>query len=93
MEDEITKLIQKATDVLKSFGAKEIYLFGSIAKGTYSKDSDIDLAVSGLPPEKFFPAVGQIHNALKREIDLIDLDELNPFGEYLKSHGELKRVV
>jgi uncharacterized protein len=90
--DELNSLIKKAAEMLKSFGATDVYLFGSLAKGTFRKDSDIDLAVSGIPPEKFFEAMGRAEDVLKREIDLIDLDEKNQFVEFLKSHGELKLV-
>jgi uncharacterized protein len=89
---ELSGLIRKAAETLKSFGATDVYLFGSLAKGTFRSDSDIDLAVSGIPPEKFFEAMGRAEDVLKREIDLIDLDEKNPFVEFLKSHGELQLV-
>ena len=89
---ELNGLIKKAAEALKSFGATDVYLFGSLAKGTFRPDSDIDLAVSGIPPEKFFEAMGRAEDVLKREIDLIDLDEKNPFVEFLKSHGELQLV-
>lgn len=92
MNDELSALIHKAAEVLKSFGATDVFLFGSIAKGADTKYSDIDLAVSGIAPEKFYMAMGDTFGALKREIDIIDLDENTPFVEYLKSHGELKRV-
>jgi uncharacterized protein len=90
--NEITALIQKASNVLKTFGATDVFLFGSFAKKTFRKDSDIDLAVSGIPTEKFFEAMGRAEDILQREIDLIDLDEKNPFVEFLKSHGELLHV-
>lgn len=92
MTDELEILIQKAAEVLKSFGATDVYLFGSVAKGTNKEHSDIDLAVSGLPPRVFFKAMGTALNVMKREFDLIDLDEKTPFVDYLKSHGELQRV-
>ncbi|MDD5672963.1 MAG: nucleotidyltransferase domain-containing protein [Chitinivibrionales bacterium] len=92
MNDDLSALIHKAAEVLKSFGATEVYLFGSLAKGTNTKYSDIDLAVTGIPPENFYRAMGDTFGALKREIDIIDLDENTPFVEYLKSHGELHRV-
>lgn len=92
MTDELDILIHKATEVLKSFGATDVYLFGSVAKGTNKEHSDIDLAVSGIPPEKFFEAMGDTFGAIRREIDIVDLDEKTPFVEYLKAHGELHRV-
>ena len=93
MTKQLEDLIHKAADVLKSFGATDVYLFGSVAKGTDNEHSDIDLAVTGIPPEKFFKAMGSTINAIKREFDLVDLDEKNPFVDYLKTHGELQRVV
>jgi predicted nucleotidyltransferase len=57
-----------------------------------SPESDIDLAVAGLPPECFFKAVGLARRVLKRPVDLVDLDESNPFTDYLKESGELQRV-
>jgi predicted nucleotidyltransferase len=89
---ELNGLIKRAAETLKSFGATDVYLFGSLAKGTFRSNSDIDLAVSGIPPEKFFEAMGRAEDVLKREIDLIDLDENNPFVEFLISHGELQLV-
>jgi predicted nucleotidyltransferase len=92
MDENLSELIRKATKVLKSFGATDVYLFGSIAKGTNTKYSDMDLAVTGIAPENFYKAMGDTFGVLKREIDIIDLDENTPFVEYLKSHGELQRV-
>jgi predicted nucleotidyltransferase len=93
MTDELKELIRKAAEVLKSYGATEVYLFGSMVNGTDTEHSDIDLAVSGLPPKIFFKAMGSTLNVIKREFDLVDLDEKNPFVDYLKSHGELRRVA
>ena len=93
MNPELPDLIRKAAEALKSFGATEVYLFGSTARGTATDSSDIDLAVSGIPPEKFFEAMGCAEDVLDREIDLIDLDEANPFVDFLKTNGELRHVV
>jgi predicted nucleotidyltransferase len=90
---ELNDLLTKAADTLKSFGATDVYLFGSLSKGTFRDDSDIDLAVSGIPPDKFFEAMGRAEDVLNREIDLIDLDENTPFIRFLKSHGELRHVA
>jgi predicted nucleotidyltransferase len=87
------KGIEAAAAALKEFGAQEVYVFGSAADGTMHEDSDIDLAVSGLPPEVFFRAMAQARGALGRELDLIDLDEETLFTEYLKKKGKLRRVA
>lgn len=92
MDEELAPLIEKAAAALKAAGAREVYVFGSTAKGTLREDSDVDLAVSGLPPEVFFRAMAQASRALGRPIDLVDLDEDNPFTNYLKAKGRLVRV-
>ena len=81
-----------SVNALKTIGAREVYLFGSAANGTMHEGSDVDLAVSGLPHEKYFEAMGQAGDILGRQVDLVDLDEINSFTRYLKEEGELKRV-
>ena len=90
--DEIRQLIDRAAMVLKAAGAREVYVFGSAARGLMRQDSDIDLAVSGLPPEHFYRAGGAAEDAIGRPLDLIDLDEVTPFTQYLKEESELQRV-
>jgi predicted nucleotidyltransferase len=92
MTDEMNRLVNKAASALKAAGAKEVYVFGSASKGKTRPNSDVDMAVSGLPPEVFFRAMARASRALGRPIDLIDLDEDNPFTRYLKKEGELQRV-
>jgi predicted nucleotidyltransferase len=62
-------------------------------RGSDNIDSDIDLAIAGLPPSLFFRVIGLVRRILKRPVDLVDLDETTPFTEYLKTSGELKRVA
>ncbi len=93
MSDELYERIERAAAVLKAVGAKEVYLFGSAAAGALRDDSDIDLAVSGLPPGSYFRAMRLARNVLQRELDLVDLDERNLFAAYLKEKGNLRRVA
>jgi len=93
MDGVMSDLIKRAAQALKTAGAREVYLFGSAARGVLREDSDIDFAVSGLPPENFFRAMGKVGDIVQRNIDLVDLDEVNPFTRYLKEEGELHRVA
>jgi predicted nucleotidyltransferase len=92
MAKELDGLIEQAAAALRAAGAQEVYVFGSAATGKLRDGSDVDLAVSGLPPELFFRAMGAASQILRRPLDLVDLDENNPFTRYLKSEGELRRV-
>ena len=93
MDDELRKAIERAAAVLKDFGAREVYIFGSAAGGTMREGSDVDFAVVGLPPGVFITAMVRASDALGRELDLIDLDDDNLFTQYLKRKGKLQRVA
>ncbi len=92
ISDEIKQLIERAVAVLKAAGAREVYLFGSAARGLMREDSDLDLAVSGLPPAVFYRTHAATERVIGRPLDLIDLDEATPFTQYLKENGELLYV-
>ena len=92
LNKETMDLIKKAAEKLKAAGAREVYLFGSAARGTMGERSDIDLAVSGLPPENFFQVLAQVEDIFQRPIDLVDLDEENPFTLYLREENELQAL-
>lgn len=94
MTDELRKQIRAAAEILKAFGAREVYVFGSAAGGTLRDDSDIDMAVSGLPAEVFFKAWARAVRAFSgREMDLVDLDQGGVFAEFLRNKGKLHHVA
>ena len=92
MSNEIETLIQRAAAELKSAGALEIYVFGSAAKGTSDADSDLDMAVSGLPPSVFYRMGARVSDLIGHSVDLIDLDINTPFTRHLRTENELVRV-
>ena len=48
------KDLTKAVEILKKYGAKRIFIFGSLCRpGRFYPGSDIDLAVEGIPPQRF----------------------------------------
>ena len=71
MNETVANSISRLVAVLKSSGAKTVYVFGSAAKGAMRDDSDVDLAVSGLPPENFFKALSAASSVLDRPIHLM----------------------
>jgi predicted nucleotidyltransferase len=91
-ENELEALVQSAVNALKAAGAREVYLFGSAARGEMRENLDLDFAVSGLPPELFFRAMAQASRAVGRPLDLINLDRDNLFTRHLREEGELRRV-
>jgi predicted nucleotidyltransferase len=93
-DDELKILIDKAAAILRAYGAREVYAFGSAQTGDFDAErSDIDLAVRGIPPGNFYSAVGEALCSIDRDIDVIDLDAGTAFGKYLEEHRELTRVL
>ena len=100
MEEKIEKLpnsyqddIKKAIEILKENGAKEVFIFGSIANGKFNINSDIDIAVRGIEGEKFYKVASILMFELENEFDLIDLDDKeNRFSQMLLEVGGLLKV-
>jgi predicted nucleotidyltransferase len=72
---------RKAAELLRSeFGAQVVIIFGSLARrGGFTLWSDIDIAATGIPPARFFEAVGVVTGlSAEFKMDLIDLETCPP---------------
>jgi predicted nucleotidyltransferase len=49
MDDSLSRPIAAAAALLRSYGARDVFVFGSAVHGVLRPGSDIDMAVSGLP--------------------------------------------
>ena len=81
-----------AKELVERFGAKKVMLFGSLARGGYSKWSDIDLAVWGIQPVEFFKAVSFATGFSETwKVDLVDGEDCSESlqGVILKEGIEL----
>lgn len=85
--------LHAAAVLLRNMGASEVYLLGSAARNELRPDSDIDIAVRGVPPSCFFAAASRAADALGRPVDLVDLDDLTPTVRYILGTGMLVRVL
>jgi predicted nucleotidyltransferase len=73
-------VLNEAVVILKKHGAKRIILFGSLHQGDrFHRGSDIDLAVEGIPAQKFSRASADLMMALDWAIDLKPLEEVDDF--------------
>lgn len=86
------KDIDRAVRILRAEGCTEIFLFGSGAAGKVRVESDIDLAIQGCPPGRFFHLLGRLLWELDHTVDLVNLDTQDPFAQYLRQEGELLQV-
>jgi predicted nucleotidyltransferase len=88
-----SNVLQAAANLLLRMGATQVFVFGSSTKDGLRPDSDIDMAVTGLPPTVYFSAISKASDLLGRPVDLVDLDDPTPLVRHLLGSGELVRVA
>ena len=70
---------QVAGILYRQFGAGQVIAFGSLVHpGRFGDHSDLDLAVAGIPPARFFRAWATAGAASPFELDLVDLADCAP---------------
>jgi len=60
------------------FGARRVRLFGSLARRDQPDGFDMDLAVEGIAPDRFFSAWSAAGLRVSLELDLIDVRDASP---------------
>lgn len=60
------------------YGVSRVLLFGSLARGRFTQESDIDLAVAGLPEAAFFTAMADANTCTRHWVDLKPLEAVWP---------------
>ena len=97
--EEITK---KVSPVAKKYNLREVYLFGSYARGEAREESDVDLAF--LSEENFsyfkiFEIEAELEDVLGKPVDLVPIVQLSeaktPIGKYMyeKVFQKEKRLI
>ena len=83
MNIEVYKQLKALKPILKErFGIEEFALFGSMAKGTDTKDSDIDIAILKSSQKNFFlrmEAIEYLKEIFDRKIDIGYFDSMKTF--------------
>jgi predicted nucleotidyltransferase len=67
----------------ENFEVEAIYLFGSLVWGdVWTKETDIDLAVRGLPPEQYFKAMGFLERESSFPTDLVEIANVSDYLQH-----------
>ena len=77
--ESILKLLRQNEIEIRSFGVKSLALFGSVARGEQSPDSDVDLLVEFNRPTGLFGLIAlqqYLENLLNCPVDLGTTDSL-----------------
>ncbi len=96
MNEVLKSVLPEVVTLLKSHLVKKAYAFGSVVKGPFKKDSDIDLLITfedHIDPVKYgelyFDLAEKLEILLNRPVDLITEPSLrNPY--FIKNINETK---
>lgn len=81
MNDKANEIRKRATGVLTKYEVKRAALFGSIARGEDTEESDIDMLVEFKGRKSLLDLSGlqlELQEILKRKVDIITYDSLHP---------------
>jgi predicted nucleotidyltransferase len=70
----------------RRYGAARVWLFGSNATGR-KRGRDLDLAVEGLAPARFFQFLGELMLCLSQPVDLVCLDKRSKLNALIRKEG------
>jgi predicted nucleotidyltransferase len=74
------------TDIARHYGAATVLLFGSNA-GRRKRGRDLDLAVEGVAPGRFFQFVGELMLALSQPVDVVALEKRSKLSTLIRREG------
>ena len=88
--DKARKSLSVLVEILVDhFHVTRIIVFGSLVRGGFDEQSDIDLAVAGLAPQDFFHAYAVLNDYSPFAVDLKPLEDLDPsFRAKVERTGE-----
>lgn len=70
---------QIAVCLRREFGATQVIVFGSLVRDRFTGASDVDIAVAGVPADRYFEAVARVNELSDRWGDLKPLEALEPY--------------
>ena len=78
------------------YRVKEIYLFGSYARGEADENSDLDFLVFGgelFKRTMIFALAEELRDTLKKKVDVFEISEVNPDSNFYKTIMKEKVLV
>ena len=78
------------------YRVKEIYLFGSYARGEADENSDLDFLVFGgemFRRTMIFALAAELREVLKKNVDVLEIAEVNPDSNFYQTIMKEKVLV
>ena len=89
-------IVAKVKPLADKYRVKEIYLFGSYARGEADENSDLDFLVYGGEQFKrmmIFALAEDLRETLEKKVDVFEIDEVNPDSNFYKTIMKEKVLV
>jgi predicted nucleotidyltransferase len=83
MSSHLQRVVHSAA---QDFDVDAVWLFGSAMEDEASA-RDVDLAVEGLPQDRFFDFYGRLYFELPKPVDLVDLSQNPPIAPIIRAKG------
>jgi predicted nucleotidyltransferase len=83
------RLLELGFAVLRAYGVREAWLFGSVASGTAAPESDLDLLVMPIAAVDYWPLRRELEAVLGCPLDLYTQDDDPTFLHKVLERGEL----
>lgn len=81
----IKDIINAVKPIAEKYEVKEIYLFGSYARGEADENSDLDFLVFGGENFKLtmiFALAEELREVLKKDVDVFEINEINKDSDF-----------
>ncbi len=92
----IKEIVSLVKPVAEKYGIKEIYLFGSYARGEADGDSDLDFLVFGGEDFKLtmvFAFAEELRGVLKKNVDVFEISEINKGSDFYNTIMKERMLV
>ena len=80
-------IVAKVKPLADKYRVKEIYLFGSYARGEADENSDLDFLVYGgetFERTMIFALAEDLRETLEKKVDVFEISEVNPDSNFYK---------
>ena len=92
----IEKITAMVKPLAQKYHVKEVYLFGSYARGEADENSDLDFLVfggEGFKLTKIFAFAEELREILQKRVDVFEINEINQDSEFYKTIMREKVLV
>ncbi len=88
---DFRKELDQVVHILGNYNARRVILYGSVARGDFRDDSNLDICVEGLDSTLFFRALGECLIAIERPVSLVDF--ANTYGYFRQRIVDEGKVI